>query len=89
MSQSDPEMLSDAYRTAEARFLAAVRATADRRVIASEARHTASPTAAFNAEVHRKYHARAADAWMAMDQLTGRIEVLTELCNDIASAYEA
>ena len=42
----------------------------------------------FNAEAYRRFHLGADDAWMSLDLLTERTEVLEELWEDLASAYE-
>jgi hypothetical protein len=42
----------------------------------------------FNAEAYRRFHSGAEGAWMPLDQLTERTEVLTDLWEDIATAYE-
>lgn len=65
-----------------------MRTRADRVTVAAAARRTASAAAAFNAEVYRRRHAQEEDAWMPLDQLTERTEVLAELWVDIAVAYE-
>ena len=88
MSVNELQSLSDMYERAEADFLTSVRTEADRGTLAAAARRTAAAADAFNAEAYRKFHASEEDAWMPLDQLTERTEVLAELWVDIAVAYE-
>jgi hypothetical protein len=88
VSTSRLEELSAAYEQAESEFLDAVRARADRAALAPLARGVATAAGAFNAEAHREYHAGAEDAWLPLDWLTERTEVLAELWRDVAAAYE-
>jgi hypothetical protein len=81
------QFLSDGYERAEADFLSAVRQDADRNRVANAARQVATAAGAFNAEAYRKLHAQEEDAWMPLDQLTERTEVLAELWSDLAAAY--
>jgi hypothetical protein len=83
------ERLSGDYERAEASFLTAVRAQGDRASLATAARQAANTASAFNTEAYRKLHASEEDAWMPLDQLTERTEVLAELWIDLAAAYEA
>ena len=89
VSTDDLEGLSSSYELAEAAFLEIVRADAQRRAIGVAARRVAIAASAFNAAAHRKLHAGDEDVWMPLDLLTERTELLTELWEDIASAYEA
>lgn len=84
MSADELQSLSNAYERAEADFLTTVRIRGDRVTLASAARRTASSAAAFNAEAYRRLHAREDDAWMPLDLLTERTEVLAELWVDIS-----
>ncbi|GAA4350984.1 hypothetical protein GCM10023145_14470 [Angustibacter luteus] len=77
------------YDLAEAAFLEVVRADGARTAAAATARRVASAASAFNAAAHRKLHAGEDDAWMALDLLTERTELLSELWEGIASAYDA
>ena len=79
--------LSEDYERAEAHYLALIRAAADREALGAAARAVATAAAAFNKEAYRKYHAQEEDAWMPLDQLTERTEVLEELWHDVARAY--
>jgi hypothetical protein len=87
--RSDLERLSDEYERAESAFLDAVRAEAARADLAVAARDVAAASAEFNAEAYRALHAGAEGAWMPLDQLTERTEVLAELWLDLATAFEA
>jgi hypothetical protein len=49
----------------------------------------AAASAEFNAEAYRALRAGAEAAWMPLDQLTERTEVLAELWLDLATAFEA
>lgn len=69
-------------------FLSAVRDDADRSQLAVKARAVATAAHRFNAESYRRFHNGAEDAWMPLDQLTERTEVLADLWEDIATAYE-
>jgi len=82
------QSLSDDYERAEAEFLSAVRQEADRNRLAGTAREVATAASAFNAEAYRRLHVGDEDAWMPLDQLTERTEVLAELWSDLAGAYE-
>jgi hypothetical protein len=82
------ERLSNEYDQAEAQFRAAVRAHAERSSLAAAARLVATAAGALNAEAYRKMHAGQEDAWMPLDNLTERTEVLSELWADLADAYE-
>ena len=88
MSVDELQSLSSAYERAEADFLTTLRTRADRVTLAATVRETATAAAAFNAEAYRRLHACEGDAWMPLDQLTERTEVLAELWVDIAVAYE-
>jgi len=88
MSVAELQSLSDTYERAEADFLTSVGTEADRGTLAAAARRTATAAAVFNAEAYRKLHASEEDAWMPLDQLTERTEVLAELWVDLAVAYE-
>jgi hypothetical protein len=87
--RSELELLSDAYEEAEATFLNAVREVADRARLATAARAVAVAAANFNREAYRRFHTCVDDAWMPLDHLTERTEVLKELWRDMASAYAA
>ena len=89
MTCSRLQTLSDRYDQAEAAFLAAVRGHSDRASLASAARSVASAAESFNSEAWRKYHASEEDAWMPLEALTERTEVLVELWSDLAAAHEA
>ncbi|MFG1620574.1 hypothetical protein [Kribbella sp. NPDC049227] len=88
MTKSELDLLSDDYESAEMQFLRAVRDNADRAQLAVKARAVATAADGFNAEAYRRFHSGVEDAWMSLDQLTERTEVLAELWQDIASAYE-
>jgi hypothetical protein len=79
MTGESLQALSDEYERAEGRFLAAVRDHADRSALAAAAQQVAAAASAFNAKAYRKFHAQEEDAWMALDQLTERTEVLAEI----------
>ena len=83
------EDLSAEYERAEASFLAAVRGSVARTALATAAHVVAHAASEFNAEAHRRLHSGVEDAWMPLDHLTERTEVLKELWEDVASAYEA
>jgi hypothetical protein len=88
VAKSELDRRSDDYESAERHFLAAVRDSANRPQLAVRARSVATAAHEFNAEAYRRYHSGAEDAWMPLDQLTERTEVLADLWNDIATAYE-
>lgn len=88
MTKSELDLLSDDYESAEMQFLTAVRDDADRSELAVKARAVATAAHGFNAGAYRRFHSGAEDAWMPLDQLTDRTEVLADLWEDIASAYE-
>jgi hypothetical protein len=88
VTKSGLDELSDDYESAETQFLAAVRDNADRSQLAVKARAVATAANLFNAEAHRRFHSGVEDAWMPLDQLTERTEVLADLWEDIARAYE-
>jgi hypothetical protein len=77
------QSLSDRYERAEAEFMTVVRADEDRASLALSARQVATAASEFNAEAYRKLHASEKDAWMPLDQLTERTEVLAELWIDL------
>lgn len=81
------QALSDEYERAEAGFLSALRADGSRLALGQAAREVATTASAFNAEAYRRLHAAEGDAWMPLDHLTERTEVLAELWIDLASAY--
>ena len=85
---SDLERLSDEYELAEATFIGVVRAEADRGDLAVAARAVADAASHFNAEAHKALHSGTTNAWMPLDHLTERTEVLAELWLDLASAFE-
>ncbi|WP_405072063.1 hypothetical protein OG558_22525 [Kribbella sp. NBC_01510] len=85
--KSDLERLSEEYEQVEATFMAAVRDRLGHAQLAVTARTVAEAAARFNAEAYRKFHAGEEDAWMPLDQLTERTEVLAELWADLASAF--
>jgi hypothetical protein len=86
--KSDLERLSDEYERAESAFLGAVRVDAGRGHLATAARDVAVAAGKFNTEAYRAFRSGVEDAWMPLDQLTERTEVLAELWLDLASAYE-
>ena len=88
MTKSELDLLSDDYEGAEMQFLAAVRNDADRSQLAVKARAVATAAHGFNTEAYRCFHSGAENAWMLLDQLTERTEVLADLWEDIAKAYE-
>jgi len=88
VTKSELDLLSEAYESTEAEFLRAARSDADRSQLAIKARAVAAVARAFNTEAHRRLHLGTEDAWMPLDQLTERTEVLAELWADIAAAYE-
>jgi hypothetical protein len=88
VTKSELDLLSDDYESAETQFLTAVRDDADRFQLAVKARAVATAAHGFSAEAYRRFHSGAEDAWMPLDQLTERTEVLADLWEDIASAYE-
>jgi hypothetical protein len=88
MSVDQLQSLSDDYDRAEAGFLSAVRADGNRGSLALAARQVATAASALNSEAYRKLHASEEDAWMPLDQLTERTEVIAELWVDLAAAYE-
>lgn len=81
------EAASANYDAAEAAFLTAVRSGTERGGLAAAARTVANAAKEFNSEAYRKLHAGEEDAWMPLDQLTERTEVLAELWTDLPSAY--
>ena len=85
--RSDLQQLSEEYEQVEATFVAAVRQRLSHTQLAVAAQTAAEAAARFNAEAYRKFHAGEEDAWMALDQLTERTEVLAELWADLASAF--
>lgn len=87
--KSDLERFSDDYERAKSAFLDAVRAQAGRAQLASAARKVAVTAGRFNSEAYRAHRSRTEGAWMPLDQLTERTEVLAELWLDPAAAYEA
>lgn len=87
--KSDLERLSDEYEGAESAFLDAVRAEAGRSDLAAAAREVAGAAAKSNAAAYEALHIGVENAWMPLDQLTERTEVLEELWLDLANAYEA
>ena len=86
--KSDLERLSDEYERAESAFMECVRAGGERRTLAQAARAVANAAAQFNTEAYKSLHSGVEDAWMPLDDLTERTEVLTELWLDLATAYE-
>ena len=86
--KSDLERLSDEYETAESAFLNAVRAEAGIGSLAAAARAVADVASRLNAEAHKHLHSGTEGAWMPLDHLTERTEVLAELWLDLAAAYE-
>lgn len=85
--KSDLERLSDDYELAESAFTEAVRADADRPSLAVAARAVAEAASRFNAEAYKSFRS-GEEAWMPLDHLTERTEVLAELWLDLATAYE-
>ena len=88
MTKSELDLLSDNYESAETLFLTAVRDDADRAELAVKARAVTTAADAFDTEAYRRFHSGVEDAWMSLDQLTERTELLAELWQDIATAYE-
>ena len=86
--KSDLEQLSEAYEQAESAFIHAVRTEAERASLAEAARATAKAAARFNDEAFESLHTGVEDAWMPLEHLTERTEVLAELWLDLAAAYE-
>lgn len=86
--KSDLERSSDEYELAEAAFMDVVRGDTGRRSLATAARAVANAASQFNAEAYRSLHAGVENAWMPLDHLTERTEVLAELWLDLATAYE-
>lgn len=86
--KSDLERLSEEYERAESAFMDAVRAERERGALAASARAVAEAASQFNAEAYKNLHAGAEGAWMSLDHLTERTEVLAELWFDLATAYE-
>ena len=84
--KSDLERLSEEYELVEGTFMAAVRERFSHTQLALAAQNVAEAAARFNAEAYRKFHAGNEDAWMPLDQLTERTEVLAELWSDLANA---
>jgi hypothetical protein len=78
MSVEHLQSLSDEYERMEGGFLTAVRAGGDRPSLALAARQVATAASEFNAEAYRRLHAAEEDAWMPLNQLTERTEVLAE-----------
>jgi hypothetical protein len=87
--KSDLERLSDEYEQAESAFIDAVRAEEGRGSLAAAARSVADAASRFNAEAYKSLRSGVRDAWMPLDHLTERTEVLAELWLDLATAYEA
>jgi hypothetical protein len=85
--KSDLEQLSEEYEQVEATFMAAVRQRLSHTQLTVTAQTVAEAAARFNVEAYRKFHAGEEDAWMPLDQLTERTEVLAELWADLASAF--
>ena len=81
--------MSDEYELAESAFLDAVRTGTSRTDLAHAARAVADAASRFNAEAYKSLHAGVQDAWMSLDLLTERTEVLAELWLDLATAYAA
>lgn len=85
--KSDLERLSEQYEQVEGAFMAAVRERLDYTQLALAAQSVAEAAARFNAEAYRKLHAAEEDAWMPLDQLTERTEVLADLWTTLAEAF--
>ena len=86
MSADRLEWLSSEYDRLETEHLTLIRVGADRAVLLASARAVSAAADAFNAEAYRKYYAKE-DAWMSLDLLTERTEVLQGLWQDMAFAY--
>jgi hypothetical protein len=86
--KSDLERLSDEYERAESVFMDVVRTEAERGSLAAAARAVATAASQFNAEAYKSLHS-GAEAWMPLDHLTERTEVLADLWLDLATAYES
>jgi hypothetical protein len=86
--KSHLERLSDEYELAESAFMEAVRAEAGRESLAAAARTVATAASQFNAEAYKSLHSGLKDAWLPLDHLTERTEVLADLWLDLATAYE-
>jgi hypothetical protein len=80
--------LSEQYEAAESTFLDAVRADSERASLAAAARAVADAASQFNVEAFKALHAGSQDAWMPLEDLVERTEVLAELWLDLATAYE-
>jgi hypothetical protein len=87
--KSDLERLSDEYERAESAFMEGVRAGSERGTLATAARAVADAASQFNAEAYKCLSSGVENAWMPLDHLTERTEVLEELWLDLATAYEA
>jgi len=86
--KSDLERLSDEYEAAESAFMADVRADSGRMKLATSARAVAEAASRFNVEAYKRLHSGVEGAWMPLDHLTERTEVLAELWLDLATAYD-
>ncbi len=85
--KSELEQASDQYEIAESAFMDAVRADTESASLAAAARAVANAASHFNAEAYKSLHTGVEDAWMPLDHLTERTEVLAELWLDLATAY--
>jgi hypothetical protein len=88
VTKSELDLLSDDYESADMQVLTAVRDDADHpptRRQGKGRRHGRPPV---SAESYRCFHSGAENARMPLGQLTERTEVLTDLWEDIATAYE-
>lgn len=88
VSDETLEQASAAYDEVEAAYIDAIRRRSDRDDLTAAARAVASAAAAFNSAAYRALH-QGSGAWMPLDQLTERTEVLAELWADIAAAYDS
>ena len=85
----DLEQLDREYETAEALFIDAVRRDASRSEQADAARAVAIAAAAWNTEAYRRLHAAEGPAREELVLLTERTEVVEELWQDIAAAFDS
>jgi hypothetical protein len=86
--KSDLERLSEEYDAAESAFLEAARTHAPAVEVGMAARSAADAASRFNIEAYNRLHSGVEGAWMPLDQLTERTEVLAELWSDLAAAYD-
>ncbi|WP_109506283.1 hypothetical protein [Nocardioides speluncae] len=75
-----------AYESAEAAVLDALRASRPMAQLVDLVSEVARASEAWNAAAYRAYHQSSGDQRLALDQLTERTEVVSELWRDIAEA---